>query len=117
VRDGARLLKRSTTRLRAKRTRRGRAGRATEPGTIDPTSASATGEQGMFIRFRLGIWPDFYPDVQFSQDPAALDQWWRQQTLDTAPANNTLVTDPVAALFDKISPAILVSHSANGVLG
>jgi hypothetical protein len=76
-----------------------------------------TGEQGIFIRFRLGIWPNYFPGVQFPRDPESLDQWWRQQTPDTANTSNDVATDAPAALFDKIGPAVLVTHSASGVLG
>jgi len=97
---------------------RGNAGRATINGTIAAVPGpGATGEQGIFIRFRLGIWPDYFPGVQFSHDPAALDQWWRQQTPDTAATSNDVATAPVAALFNKIGPAALITHSASGVLG
>lgn len=98
--------------------RRGRAGRGTVGTTIAPVPGSgATGEQGIFVRFRIGIWPDYFPGVQFSRDPEALNQWWRQQTPDTGPGGNTLVSDGVAALFAKIGPAVLVSHSASGLPG
>jgi hypothetical protein len=50
--------------------RRGNAGRSTPPGTIQPVPD----EQGWFGTFRLGIWPDFFPGVQFSRDPEALNQ-------------------------------------------
>ncbi len=97
---------------------RGRAGRATTNGTITAIPGPGpTGEQGIFIRFRLGIWPTYFQGVQFSQDPEALDQWWRQQTPDTAGTNNTVATAPAALLFDKIGPAVLLTHSASGVLG
>ncbi len=60
---------------------RGNAGRSTTNGTINAIpGAGATGEQGIFIRFRLGIWPDYFPGVQFSHSPEALNQWYRQQT-------------------------------------
>lgn len=97
---------------------RGRAGRATRNGTIDAVPGPGpTGEQGIFIRFRIGIWPNYFPGVQFSRDPEALNQWWRQQTPDTAPTSNDVATDAVAALFDQIGPAVLLTHSASGVLG
>ena len=98
--------------------RRGRAGRGTVGTTIAPVPGSgATGEQGIFVRFRIGIWPDYFPGVQFSRDPEALNQWWRQQTPDTGPGGNALVSDGVAALFAKIGPALLISHSASGLPG
>ena len=100
---------------------RGRAGRS----TTNPTTLAnfvpgpgATGEQGIFVRFRLGIWPDFFPGVQFSHDPEALNQWWRQQTPDTAPgATNTVISDATAALFAKIGAGVLITHSASGLPG
>jgi hypothetical protein len=98
--------------------RRGRAGRGTVGTTIAPVPGSgATGEQGIFVRFRLGIWPNFFPGVQFAHSDDALDQWWRQQTPDTGPGGNTVVSDGVAAVFAKIGPAILVTHSASGLPG
>jgi len=97
---------------------RGNAGRATANGTIAAVPGPGpTGEQGIFIRFRIGIWPDYFPGVQFSHDPAALDQWWRQQTPDTAATSSDLAASAVVALFDKIGPAVLITHSASGVLG
>ena len=97
---------------------RGNAGRATTNGTITAVPGPGpTGEQGIFIRFRIGIWPEYFPGVQFSRDPAALDQWWRQQTPDTAPTSNDVAAGAIVALFDKIGPAVLLTHSASGVLG
>ena len=97
---------------------RGRSGRATTNGTVAPVPGPGpTGEQGIFIRFRIGIWPNYFPGVQFPADTASLDQWWRQQTPDTAPTGNDIATDPIAALFNRIGPGVLLTHSASGVLG
>jgi hypothetical protein len=93
--------------------RRGRAGRSTVGATITPTP----NEQALFNTFRLGIWPDYFPNVQFPRDPESLDQYYRQQTPNTGPADNEVITDAAAALFEKIGPAILVTHSASGILG
>jgi Alpha/beta hydrolase family len=93
--------------------RRGRAGRSTVGTTITPTP----NEQALFNTFRLGIWPDFFPNVQFPRDPESLDQYYRQQTPNTGPGDNEVITDAGAALFDQIGPAILVTHSASGILG
>jgi hypothetical protein len=98
--------------------RRGRAGRGTVGTNIVPVPGpGATGEQGIFVRFRIGIWPDYFPGVQFSRDATALDQWWRQQTPDTGPGTNTVVSDGVAAVFAKIGPAVMITHSASGLPG
>src|SRR5574341_953301 len=93
--------------------RRGDAGRSILPMTITPTPD----EQGWFGAFRLGIWPDFFPGVQFSRDPEALNQYFRSMTPDTGPIDVEVNTRAVAALFDKIGPGILVTHSHSGGFG
>jgi hypothetical protein len=90
--------------------RRGDAGRSTLPITITP----APDEQALFGMFRLGIWPAFFPGVQFSHAPEALNQYFRQMTPDTGPFDIEVVSDAAAALFSKIGPAILVTHSHSG---
>jgi hypothetical protein len=93
--------------------RRGRAGRGTLPTTITPKPD----EQDWFGVFRLGIWPDFFPRVQFSRDPEALNQYFRQITPDTGPLDPALNSDAITALFKKIGPGILVTHSHAGGMG
>jgi hypothetical protein len=90
--------------------RRGRAGRSTLSMTITPTPD----EQTWFNIFRLGVWPDFFPGVQFSRDPEALNQYFRSITPNTGPFDIEVISDAVAALFAKIGPAILVTHSQAG---
>jgi hypothetical protein len=87
--------------------RRGRAGRSTEPTTI----SAAPDDQLWFGIFRLGIGSEFYSDIQFSQEPEALDQFFRQITPDTGPLDIELNIDAVSALFDKIGKGVLVTHS------
>lgn len=93
--------------------RRGKAGRSTEPTTI----SAAPDDQLWFGIFRLGLWPDFYPNVQFSKDSEALDQFFRQITPDTGPLEIDVNIDAVSALFDKIGSGILVTHSHSGGQG
>jgi len=93
--------------------RRGNAGRSTQPISLTPTPD----EQGWFGTFRLGIWPDFFPGVQFSRDPEALNQYFRQMTPTTGPLDGDVMIRSVAALFDKVGPAILVTHSHSGGFG
>lgn len=90
--------------------RRGRAGRSTEPLTVTP----ARDEQASFNIFRVGIWPDYFPGVQFPRGPEALDQYFRQMTPNTGPYDAQVASDAVAALFRKIGPGILVTHSQGG---
>ena len=93
--------------------RRGNAGRSTQPGTLAPVPD----EQKWFTIFRVGIWPDFFPGVQFSRDPEALNQYFRQMTPDTGPIDINVTSDAVAALFKKNGPGILVTHSHSGGMG
>lgn len=93
--------------------RRGRAGRSTKPGSI----AASPDDQLWFGIFRLGEGSEFYPGVQFSKDPNALDQFFRQITPDTGPIDLEVNIEAVSALFDKIGQGILVTHSHSGGQG
>lgn len=93
--------------------RRGRAGRSTQPATIEPVAD----EQKWFNTFRVGMWPDYFPGVQFPRDQDSLNQYFRQMTPDTGPIDIDVNSDAVAALFDKIGEGILVTHSHSGGMG
>jgi hypothetical protein len=90
--------------------RRGRAARATQPVSITATPD----EQLWFGIFRLGAWPDFYSGVQFSHDPEALNQFFRQMVPNTGPYDARVNIAAVSALFDKVGTGILVTHSQSG---
>jgi pimeloyl-ACP methyl ester carboxylesterase len=53
--------------------RRGNAGRSTVSGTIN----ASPDEQMWFDTFRVDIWPDYFPGIQFSKDPEALNQYFQ----------------------------------------
>lgn len=93
--------------------RRGNAGRSTVSSTINATPD----EQMWFNTFRVGIWPDYFPGVQFSKDPEALNQFFRQMTPNVGPYDPEVISDACAALFNKIGPAVFVTHSQGGGLG
>ncbi|MFO0782086.1 MAG: alpha/beta fold hydrolase [Phycisphaerales bacterium] len=93
--------------------RRGGAGR----GTVGTTIGATPDDQQWFNTFRLGSWPDFFPGVQFSQEPGALDQYFRQMTPDTGPFDGEVAAAATSALFDRIGPGVLVTHSHSGGLG
>jgi hypothetical protein len=67
-----------------------------------------------FNQFRIGIWPSYFPGVQFSRDREALNQYFRQMTPNTGPFDMEVISEAGAALFNKIGPAILVTHSQGG---
>jgi hypothetical protein len=93
--------------------RRGDAGRSSVAATVTPTPD----EQGWFDTFRVGIWPDFFEGVQFSHDSSALNQYFRAMTPNIGPIDMNVNTDAVSALFNKIGPGILITHSHSGGMG
>ncbi|HYM76038.1 MAG TPA: alpha/beta fold hydrolase [Candidatus Dormibacteraeota bacterium] len=93
--------------------RRGNAGRGTVTASINATPD----EQGWFDTFRVGIWPDYFSGVQFSKDPEALNQYFRQMTPNVGPYDPEVISDACAALFNQIGPAVFVTHSQGGGLG
>jgi hypothetical protein len=90
--------------------RRGAAGRSTVGSEVPAT----TDDQMWFGMFRIGVWPDYFPDVQFSREPEALDQYFRAMTPNTGPYDAEVNALAVAALFKKIGPGILITHSQSG---
>ena len=90
--------------------RRGNAGRSTETVTLSP----AFDEELWFNRFRVGIWPNYFEGVQFSRDPEALNQYFRQMTPTIGSVDFEVYSDAYAALFERIGPAIFVTHSQGG---
>ena len=65
----------------------------------------------------MGIWPDYFEGVQFSRDKEALNQYFRQMTPNIGSADLNVYAKAYAALFDKIGPAIFVTHSQGGGVG
>jgi hypothetical protein len=93
--------------------RRGNAGRSMAEAAITPTPD----EQFWFNVFRVGVWPEYFPGVQFSKDPETLNQYFRQMTPDIGPIDIDVYVSAVASLFDKIGEGILVTHSHSGGMG
>ncbi len=90
--------------------RRGRAGASTLAAAIEP----APNDQLFFDQFRLGVWPDYFDGVQFDRSPQALDQFLGSVTPNTGPYDAGVISDAMAALFEKTGPAILFTHSQAG---
>lgn len=107
------FLRRQFTTYLIDQPRRGTAGRGTVGGTVN----ALPDDQRWFNTFRFGIWPEHFPGVQFSRSKEALEQYFRQMTPDTGPIDAQVNRDAVSALFDKIGPGILVTHSHSGGMG
>lgn len=93
--------------------RRGRAGRSTKPLTIP----AAPDDQLWMGIFRMGVGNELYPGVQFSKDPEALNQFFRHISPNTGPFDLEVSTGAVSALFNRIGPGILMTHSHSGGQG
>jgi pimeloyl-ACP methyl ester carboxylesterase len=90
--------------------RRGNAGRS----TVSLNVTATPDDQVWYGMFRFGIWPDFFPGVQLSRDPEALNQFFRSMTPNTGPFDMGVISDALAALFTKIGAGVLITHSQGG---
>jgi hypothetical protein len=90
--------------------RRGNAGRSMAEATLKPMPD----EQLWFNQFRVGLWPSYFDGVQFDQRPETLNQFFRAMTPNTGPFDMNVVSDGVSAVFDRIGPGILFTHSQGG---
>jgi len=93
--------------------RRGNAGRSTQGSSATPVPD----EQQWFDTFRIGIWPNYFDGVQFARDTNTLNQYFRSMTPNIGPIDVNLNANAVSELFNKIGPAILVTHSHSGGMG
>jgi hypothetical protein len=90
--------------------RRGDAGRSMVEATLKPTPD----EQLWFNQFRIGLWPNYFKGVQVARDAQTRDQFFRAITPNTGPFDMGVVSDGVSAVFDRIGPGILFTHSQGG---
>ena len=97
----------------ADRPRMGRSARTTVGTTITPTA----GDQGSFIQFRLGIWPNLYPNWKFPPGPYALDQFRRWGVQAVGPGDAALTLNDLLAIVDRVGPSVVFTHSASSLSG
>jgi hypothetical protein len=93
--------------------RTGRSGKSSVGATITPGFS----ETAAWNSWRLGVWPNFFPNSKFPNDPASINQFFRQGGTNNGPGDNNVSSDAVSALFDKIGGGVLITHSASGLLG
>jgi pimeloyl-ACP methyl ester carboxylesterase len=73
------------------------------------------GHELAFLAGRLGPQPfEFYPNTQFPKE--ALAQFYLHGVAGIAD-DAQVISDAIAALFDRIGPAILITHSQGGLMG
>lgn len=90
--------------------RRGRAGNASVPATIQARPQ----DQYWFENFRMGHWPSLYEGSQFPGDSASLEQFFRQITPNTGDYDSEVIAEAMSAVFGKVGDGILVTHSQGG---
>lgn len=90
--------------------RRGRAGASTVGATIEATP----NDQLFFDQFRIGVWPNYFDGVQFDRKPETLNQFFRSITPNTGPYDAGVISDAMSALFGRMGPGILFTHSQGG---
>lgn len=96
---------------------------------VGPSTGRRYGNKHLFNGFRLGNWtdgdPQFFPDVQFPQSRAELEQFGAQSVPfdlaspiggDAADDAGT-VSDNLSALMHEVGPAVLITHSQSGLFG
>ena len=105
--------------------RRGRAGLPSFSGAfgnlegeqIVPNRTEKHGIEYAWAIWRIGPkYPDVFPGQQFPTDRASIDQFF-QSLVPTVSDDETVITDALVALLDKIGPMILVTHSQSGRMG
>jgi hypothetical protein len=90
--------------------RRGDAGRSMVEATVKPTPD----EQLWFNQFRIGVWPKYFDGVQVARDAKTREQFFRSMTPNTGPFDMGVVSSGVSAVFNRIGPGILFTHSQGG---
>ncbi|RYY02258.1 MAG: alpha/beta fold hydrolase [Gammaproteobacteria bacterium] len=90
--------------------RRGRAGQSTVPAQLTATPQ----DQMWFNMFRIGQYPNYFENVQFSKNAESLNQYFRQMTPNTGPYDEQLISDSMVEALKHSGPSILITHSQGG---
>ena len=93
--------------------RRGRAGSAGVPVSIEPGGDEAL----WFDIFRIGHYPHRFSGVQFPEGEEAENQFWRKVTPNTGDFDVSLVSAALSDAVDRIGDTVLVTHSQGGSPG
>lgn len=87
--------------------RRGRAGSAGVPVNILPKGDEAL----WFDIFRIGHYPDRFPNSQFPCGNEAEDQFWRKVTPNTGDFDVSLVSEALSEAVSRAGDTVLITHS------
>lgn len=97
----------------------GEAGLSTKAaGPANPYASNPLyADKTLYTLCRIGDFPNQFANSQFPRTKEALDQFQRCWTPYTGELDDDVSSDALALLFDKVGPAILVSHSMGGSVG
>lgn len=101
----------------------GEAGLATAPdnGANPYASNPMYADKALYQLCRVGTfdgdWPVPFKNTAFPKDAASYDQFQRTWTPYEGQLDDDVSADALAKLFDKIGPAVLVTHSMGGTVG
>lgn len=101
------LLRRGFSAYNVTMPRRGNAGRTSIATDVNPVFD----EHIWYTKWRIGIYPNYFSNVQFSRNPKALDQFLRQMTPETGPTDFDYNSSTIASLCDSLGGVILMPHS------
>ncbi|TQR33128.1 alpha/beta hydrolase [Campylobacter sp. MIT 99-7217] len=87
--------------------RRGNASRSLDEALIKPVFD----EESWFVKWRIGIYPNYFKGVQFSKDKESLNQFLRQITPNIGKIDFELNTNILANFFDELKGGIMMAHS------
>lgn len=90
--------------------RRGRAGNS----TVSERIVVQPNDQFWFENFRMGIFPNLFEGSQFPEGAASLEQFFRQITPNTGAYDLGVIADAMAAVFERVGEAVLITHSQGG---
>ena len=66
---------------------------------------------------RIGVWPGRFETSQFPEGEAALEAFQRSWTPYSGELDDEVNADALGALFERIGPAVLFTHSMGGTIG
>ena len=97
----------------------GEAGLSTQPaGTTNPYAQNPLyADKTLYTLCRIGDFPNQFANSQFPRTEEALNQFQRSWTPYTGELDDDVSSNALALLFDKVGPAVLVSHSMGGSVG
>ena len=82
--------------------------------TVATEIKAQTNDQAWFNMFRIGRYPNYFQGVQFPQDQAALNQYFRQMTPNTGAFDEQVISDAMVEVLKKSGNSVLITHSQGG---